>query len=58
MVPTQHETRLPSGMTLQRRPQCFTGVDERPLLRDEQGRVLAAVEQWLPETTTGLLDTN
>ncbi len=53
MSPTTNETHIPEGMTLQRRPVCTPGSDERPLLRDADGHVIAVVEQWMPESTTG-----
>lgn len=49
MGPQSNETRIPDRMTLQHRPVCAPRADERPLLRDEQGHVLAQVEQWRPE---------
>ncbi len=58
MSPTITETHVPTGMTLERRPQCFIGTDERPLLRDRDGHVLAEVEQWAPESMTGLTPQN
>jgi hypothetical protein len=50
-----HQTKVPVGWSLQTRDTTLPGNDERPLLRDTTGRVLAAVEVWVPEasTTTG-----
>jgi len=58
MSPTMTETHLPTGMTIERRPQCFVGSDERPLLRDRDGHVLAEVEEWQPESMTGFTPRN
>ncbi len=49
MSPQMHETRLPPGYQIAPRPVCAPRAEERPLLRDERGRVLAVVEQWAPE---------
>jgi predicted pyridoxine 5'-phosphate oxidase superfamily flavin-nucleotide-binding protein len=58
MSPTTNEIHLPTGMTIERRAQCFSGTDERPLLRDRDGHVLAEVEQWQPESMTGFTPRN
>lgn len=49
MSPMQFEPKIPDRMTLERRHVCAPRQDERPTLRDEQGRVLAVVESWRPE---------
>lgn len=51
MSPQTVETRIPDRMTLARRAVCSPRSDERPLLRDERGRVLAVVEAWTPSST-------
>lgn len=56
MSPMMNETHLPEGMTLQHRPVCTPGSDERPLLRDRDGHVMAAVEAWTPESGTTTRD--
>lgn len=48
MSPQITETHVPDRMTLTRRATCSPRADERPLLRDERGRVLAVVEAWSP----------
>jgi hypothetical protein len=49
MSPMFDTPKLPNGFTLERRHVCAPRADERPTLRDEQGRVRAVVEQWRPE---------
>jgi len=48
MSPQIEATKLPPGFTLAKRPTCQP-TDERPVLRDENGRCLAIVEQWRPD---------
>lgn len=48
MSPTTTETKLPTGYTLEPR-HTAARVDERPILRDREGRTLATVERWLPD---------
>jgi hypothetical protein len=45
----QTETKIPDGYTLRARETRDPHADERPLLRDEQGRTLAVVERWVPD---------
>lgn len=42
-------TRLPQGYTLEPRQTRDPRQDERPLLRDREGHILAAVERWSPD---------
>lgn len=48
MSPEVTQTHIPDRYSLERRYACSLRTDERPLLRDEHGRVLAVVEQWRP----------
>lgn len=47
MSPQTEQLRIPPTLRLLPR-NAPPNSDERPLLRDEQGRVIAVVEQWLP----------
>jgi hypothetical protein len=49
MSPMTSETKLPRGYTLEPRHVCQPRADERPILRDREGRTLAVVERWLPD---------
>lgn len=51
VIPVNHLT-IPERLRLDRRPTASPRADELPVLRDEQGRVLATVEQWAPEAGT------
>lgn len=46
----QTEMKIPERYSLERRPTCSPRVDERPMLRDERGHVLAVVEAWRPDS--------
>ncbi len=48
MSPQAERVRVPPTMTLAPRWLGAPMPDERPLLRDERGRVLAVVEVWSP----------
>jgi hypothetical protein len=52
MAPEMTRTNIPPDMRLERRPTCSTRVDERTVLRDENDRVLAEIECWVPEYGT------
>lgn len=43
--------RLPPGWLLEPREGCQPRADERPLLRDDAGHVMAEVERWYPDLT-------
>lgn len=47
MSPTIEELRIPARWTLE--PRQGAPREERPLLRDEDGRVRAAVDRWVPD---------
>jgi hypothetical protein len=49
MSPQIQETHLPQGYSLEARHVCQPRADERPLLRDSRGRVMAIVERWMPD---------
>ncbi len=49
MSPQVIETHLPHGYTLEPQRAATPRIDERPLLRDDEGRVLAVVEAWRPD---------
>lgn len=49
MSPQIEELHIPDGFVLQQRDVCHQRSDERPMLRDEHGRVRAVVESWRPE---------
>ncbi len=48
MSPNIEKVQVPATMTLAPRWLRGPQLDERPLLRDAQGRVLAVVESWSP----------
>lgn len=47
MSPNTETLHIPPRLALVRRP-AQPEADERPMLRDEQGRVRAVVETWRP----------
>lgn len=49
MSPTQEQIKIPPALRLERRPVCSPRSDERPMLRTEDGHVMAVVETWRPE---------
>lgn len=50
MSPQIAEARIPLGYSLEPRHVCQPrGADERPLLRDREGHVLALVERYVPD---------
>lgn len=49
---TPIETKLPRGYRITQRSTHQPRQDETLVLRDEQGRVLAAIEAWTPEAST------
>lgn len=46
MSPETEKLRIPDGLVLQQREVCHQRADERPMLRDQDGRVRACVEVW------------
>lgn len=49
MSPQIEALKVPPTLTLARRPTHDEAADERPMLRDARGRVLAVIEQWRPD---------
>lgn len=49
MSPQITETKLPPGWLVTPRHDPYPRQDERPVVRDERGRVRAVVEQWVPD---------
>jgi hypothetical protein len=50
MDPQQEQINIPDSMRLTQRPVCNQRTDERPMLRTEDGHVLAVVETWRPDS--------
>jgi hypothetical protein len=49
MPPQITETQPPDGYTLEPRRTSQPRADERAILRDPDGNVLAVVERWVPD---------
>lgn len=49
MNPQAERINIPPTMRLTQRPVCNQRTDERPMLRTEDGHVLAVVETWRPD---------
>lgn len=48
MSPTQEQVKIPDGWQVTHRATHDPRHDERPVLVDRKGHVLASVEQWSP----------
>lgn len=49
MSPTTEQIRIPDSARLERRPTCHQQNDERPVVRNRDGYVLAVLESWRPD---------